>query len=146
MKIMTKNEYQAYLKECANRWYTDKSYTKEKFDADLDSVEILDFDLSNFKLDPEIEKWINILFKEEDIDRNGNLMLRGFSRGEMIDVEKLKLHYGEYGRSLSLWAYSDEEMLLYTYCEGDTTLTLLNNPEIYKKNKHEMLEWYKECT
>ena len=103
------------------------------------------FNLSGFPVKRETAKWINLLFDEETQDRNGNYMLRGFTRIEMSEVSLLKLSFGDYSRSsLNFWAYNDEELLLYTFCEGDTTLTIFTDPEIYKVNKSAMLRWYKE--
>lgn len=140
MKIMTKNEYQAYLKECANRWYTDKSYTKEKFDADLDSVKIKDFDLSKYPVIlPETEKWINILFREDDGD-----LLRGFTLNVGIEMTKLNLSYGNYANAYNFYAYNDAEMLIFTYCEGDTTLQPFATREEYEKAKKEEEVFYEQ--
>lgn len=143
---MTKNEYQQYLKECANHLYTDKTYTKEMFDKDLDSVEIEDFDLSNYPLlEAETKKWINILFKEDSTDRNGNRMLIGFTRCETAEMAKLNLNYGDYANGYSFYAYNDKERLIYTYCEGDTTLKPFATKDEYEKEKSETREWYKEA-
>ena len=144
-KTMTKNEYQTYLKECANRFYTDKHYTKEDMNRDLDSVKILDFDLSKYPLiEAETKKWINILFKEDSTDRNGNRMLIGFTRCETAEMAKLNLNYGDYANGYSFYAYNDKERLIYTYCEGDTTLKPFETQEEYEKEKVETREWYKE--
>jgi len=113
-------------------------------DAELDAVEILPFDLRRFNLDPETEKWINILFKEETTDHNGNYMLRGFTRHEMEEVNHLNAHYGDYANAYSFYAYNDKERLIYTYCEGDTTLALFETEEVYSKAKAETQQWYKE--
>lgn len=143
-RTMTKNEYQAFLKECVGKYWTVPGYNKKEMDDEFDAVEILPFDLQRFNLDPETEKWINILFNEETIDRNGNYMLRGFTCHEMEEVNRLNVHYGDYANTYSFYAYNDKERLIYTYCEGDTTLTLFETAEAYAKAKQETHDWYKE--
>lgn len=100
--------------------------------------------LSKYDLPTEIEKWINILFSEETTDKHGHYMLRGFTQFEGTEMRLLHLHSGEYSRSLSGWAYNNEYKLLYTYCEGDTTLQMFDNEEDYLKEKRETLRWYHE--
>ena len=144
--MMTKNEYKQYLIDCTNRWYTDKTYTKEQYEKDLDSVEIAPLDLSKYyAIKKETKKWINTLFDEEDVDRKGNYMLRGFTRREGVEMQVLGLTYGEYANAYSFYAYNDDEYLIYTYCEGDTTLKPFKTRGEYEKEKAETIEWYKEA-
>ena len=144
-KVMKKNEYKAYLKECASRFYTESTYTKEQYEEDLDNVEIVSLDLSNYPaIKKETAEWINKLFDEEDVDRKGNYMLRGFTRCEGAEMKFLGLTYGDYANAYSFYAYNDKERLIYTYCEGDTTLKPFATQEEYEKEKTETREWYKE--
>lgn len=142
---MTKNQYQEYVKELAGRYWNESDYTWEQFNADCDAVKILPFDLSVYsQLSEERQKWINALFNEEDTDRNGNYMLRGFTRNEWQEMQKLELSYGDYSRDgLSFWAYNKADRLIYTYCEGDTTLKIFADDESYQKEYSETLNWYK---
>ena len=146
MKRMTKNEYKKYMEECANRVWTEPGYTMEKYNSDLDAVEILPLDLSKFpQLSEETIKWINIFFDEEDTDRNGEYMLRGFTRSPWKTMEKLGLSYGDYAYGdLSYWAYNNNQRLIFTYCEGDTTLKMFATQEEYDKKYASTLAWYKE--
>lgn len=144
MSKMTKNEYQKYMRECASKLYTVPGYTMDDYHRELDAVEILPLDLKRFNLDPETEKWINILFTHEDEDRNGNYMLLGFTQNDGIEIAKLDLLYGDYANAYSYYAYNDKEMLLFTYCEGDTTLTLFETTKAYAKAKQESQKWYEE--
>lgn len=146
MTKMTKNEYKKFVEECANRYWKEDGYTWDNYNKDCDSVEILPPDLSKFEqLTTETKKWINILFTEEDEDGRKNFMMRGFTRNEWMEMQKLGLSYGDYGRDgLSFWAYNNTEYLIYTYCEGDTTLTILPDKESYEKEYNHTLNWYKE--
>ena len=145
MKRMTKNEYKEYMKECANRVWTEPGYTMERYNADLDAVEILPLDLSRFpQLSEESVKWINALFEEEDTDRDGNYMLRGFTRCESAEVNKLNCNFGDYANAYSFFAYNNNEYLIYTYCEGDTTLIIYPNKASYDKGYKKTHAWYKE--
>ncbi len=142
---MTKNQYQEYVKKCASRWHNEAGYTKEKFDADINAVKILPLDLSKFLcLSDRSISWINKLFTEETTDRDGNYMLRGFTYREMSEVIALKCKYGEYAQGLNFFAYNEEECFIYTYCEGDTTITLFPDRESYKAAYRKTLKWYSE--
>ena len=142
---MTKNEYKAYMKKCANRYWTEPGYNKDEMDADLDAVEIIPLDLGKYRLSSHIREWINKLFDEEDTDKNGNYMLRGFTQIERTEMSVLGLHYGDYSQCLNFWAYNDKERLVYTFCEGDTTLKMFETQEGYEKEKADCVAWYKEA-
>lgn len=143
---MTKNEYQEYMKELANKVYSDSNYSIKQYKADLDEVEILPLDLSAYPaIKEKTAKLINALFTEEDTDRNGNYMLRGFTRQESAEVNALGCSFGDYADCYSFFAYNAKEYFIYTYCEGDTTLTLYSDAESYSKGYEENYAWYKEA-
>ena len=145
MKRMTRNEYQEYMKKCASKLYDGSGYTMKDYNRDCDSVEIIPLDLSKYpQLSENTIKWANMLFTEEDTDRNGNYMLRGFTHHEYAEAKALGCSIGDYGNGYSLWAYNDKEYLIYTYCEGDTTLTILSDKETYDKEYKRTYNWYKE--
>lgn len=139
---MTRNEAKRFLQEQTNRWYKGEITTDEYRAIDIDYVPL---DLSTYPaITKETEKWINILFDEESTDRKGNYMLRGFAQNPRMEREKLNLVVGAYDHGCSWWAYNDQEMLIYTYCEGDTTLQMFSTREAYEMEKAETLRWYKE--
>ena len=147
MKRMTRNEYHEYLKKCVNRAYDkNDSYTFENYWNE--EIETIPLDLSAYpRIKDETKKHIDKLFDEETTDKNGNYMLRGF-HGDNIkrwnhekEVLGLYCHYGFYYAGCG---WNDEEMLLYTFCEGDTTLTLFNNREQYEKQKAETESFFME--
>ena len=142
---MTKNEYQEFVKKCAERYWNEPGYTMEKMNADCDAIEILPLDLSAYpQIDEETGKWINALFKEEDTDRNGNYMLRGFTRHEMAEVDRLGLYYGDYANAYSFFAFNDDKYLIYEYTEGDTTLKIFPDKESYQREYNATLSWFRE--
>lgn len=143
---MTHNEYQLLLKENANRIY-DKNddYGLKQYTEDADNVEIIGFDLSDYNLPKEIEKYINISFTKERKDRNGAYGLQGFACGEddlYNTIVKLKLKYKDYG--YSGYGYNDDLKLYLTYTEGDLFLILFKTKEEYDSSFTEMVNWYKE--
>lgn len=141
---MKRNDYKHYMQELASKVHKDPKYTIEMYKADLNAVTIDPLDLSRFKqLKPNTCKVINILFDEEDTDRNGNYMLRGFTNHGASEIEKLNCKYGDYTNGYSYYAYNNEELLIYTYCEGDTTLTLYQDKESYDIGYKETHNWYK---
>jgi hypothetical protein len=71
-------------------------------------------------------------------------MLRGFTHHPDAEKVKLNLIYGDYADCYSFYAYNDAEMIIYTYCEGDTTLTLFNDPVKYEAEKADCKKWWRE--
>ena len=147
---MTRKQYIQHVQRCADRYWVDDNYTWEDYkrDTDEENFTILPLDLEKFTaiLD-ETKKWINILFKDEDEDADGNYMLRGSCIGDSlmyVEKNRLNLTYGDYGNYYSYFAYNDAEMLIYTFCEGDTTLTLFMDRESYMINKADTQKWYAE--
>lgn len=146
MKRMTRNEFQEYMKANASRLWNEPGYTMADYNRDCDEVEIIPLDLSKYPLLSENSiKWINKLFTEEDTDRKGNYMLRGFTHHEYAELKALGCSVGDYGNGYSLWGYNSDECFIFTYCEGDTTLTLLPDRESYEREYKETLKWYKEA-
>ncbi len=144
----TRNEMHEILEKAANDYYTGKitlsEYRELKFD-------IIPFDFSAFpQVKTDTAKYINSYFGEEDTDKKGNCMFRGFI-GDNLDTwyrdkEKLSLNYAPYGFYYSGFGFNDAEMLIYTWCEGDTTLTMFNDREKYLKERAETEKWFEENT
>ena len=42
------------------------------------------------------------------------------------------------------FGFNDEEMLIYTWCEGDTTLAIFNDRETYQKERVATEKWFDE--
>lgn len=146
MPQLTKNEAKKYLQELANRYWKEKGMTRKEYDRLCGEVSILPLNLTMYpQLSEESIKWINLLFDEEDTDSDGNYMLRGFTRREILEMEKLGMNYGDYADAYSFYAYNDKEFMVYTYCEGDTTLKIFADKASYDKEKAECLAWWKEA-
>lgn len=145
---MTRNEYHKYLQKCVSRAYDPHdSYSFE--DYWKEDIEIIPLDLSAYpQIKEDTAKYINVAFDKEDTDKNGNYMLRGFIGDSLkkwnSEKEKLNLNYAPYGFYYSGFGFNDEEMLIYTWCEGDTTLTLFNDRETYQKEREEIEKWFDE--
>ena len=143
---MTHNEYQEFLKKMASKIFSDKNYTYSDYLKDANSIEVLPFNLEKFNLTEDIEKCINVYFKEEYIDKDGIYSLKGFS--ESVDewhrlTDKLGLKR-EMGYYYSGYCHNDNLNFYMTYCEGDLYLKLFDNKEIYKKSLNETIKWYEE--
>jgi len=128
---MTHNEYSDFLKANASKVWTKDDYGMKEFDEDADRVDILPFDLSEYScLSKETALYINKYFTKEDTDRNGRRMFRGFvgdnTSAWELEKETLKIqsHFGFY---YSGYGKNENEYIIYTWCEGDTTLTVFKN-------------------
>ena len=107
--------------------------------------EIADLDLSAYSLNEDTKRIANVNFMEETEDRNGNYMLSGHWMSDLCYqfAEKCKFdltHVDGY----SAYAYSDEQMAVFTYCEGDITLTPYTNRESYEREKERTIKFYNE--
>ena len=107
--------------------------------------EIAPLDLSKYKVNEKTIKVLNANFMEESKDRNGNYMLKGhwlcdlcfqFAERCKFDLVLVDLY--------SAYAYSDEQMAIFTYCEGDITLTLFTETHAYEVEKAETKKFYEE--
>lgn len=110
-----------------------------------DEYEIIPLDLSAYSLNETTQKIANVIFTEETTDRNGEYMLSGnwygdksYAFASQCDFE---LHQVSY---YSSYAFSDEQMAVFTYTEGDITLTLFTDREKYEKEKADTIKFYKE--
>ena len=148
---MTRNEYKDYVRKCISRASDPNDpYSWADYKNIDNSVEILPLDLSDYPaIRVETAERINKWFDEEDVDRNENYMLRGFTGSDnfgLADKEMSLLNIEpHYPSAYSFYGFNDTELLIYTWCEGDTTLTLFKDRIKYEVAKAETIAWYKEA-
>lgn len=111
-----------------------------------DEYEIIPLDLSAYSLKDNTQKIANTIFTEETTDKNGEYMLIGHWCGENKSYVFAKqcdfeIHQVD---GYSTYAFSDEQMAVFTYCEGDIYLTLFTDKEKYETEKRETIKFYKE--
>ena len=106
--------------------------------------DILDLDLSKYHLRDITRKVVNNNFMEETVNRNGDYMLSGhwwanlsYSFADKCGFDLTVVD------SYSAYAFSDEQMALFTYCEGDINFTPFADMESYMKEKKETIKFYK---
>ena len=140
-RIKRKN-YRKFMDSCVDKLYKGIMTMDEYRNMEIE------FEPIDFSLYPHItektQEMIEKLFTEEDTDRNGNYMLRGFTYHPYNEKVWLNMVLGDGGNSYSWWAFNNAEMLIYTYCEGDTTITLCKTREAYETEKERSKEFYKE--
>ena len=143
---ITREDAEKYYDELVNKYYKGE-ISWNKYKELWDDVELLPYDLYKFtQLKGDTIVWINKLFqKAPETNRRGNFMLRGFTRCEGTEMNLLGLTYGDYADAISFYAYNDEEMLVYEYTEGDTTLVICSDKESYENEKQFTHDWYKEA-
>ena len=132
MKYIPRNEYYKMIRETGCI-------------PDENEYEIADLDLSAYKLSETTARIANVNFMEETENRNGEYMLSGHWMSDLCYqfAEKCKFdltHVDGY----SAYAYSDEQMAVFTYCEGDITLTPYTNRESYEREKERTIKFYEE--
>ena len=130
-KKINRNDYFKMLSECNRR--------------DIEArYDILDLDLSKYYLREITQKVVNNNFMEETVNRNGDYMLSGhwwanlsYSFADKCGFDLTVVD------SYSAYAFSDEQMAVFTYCEGDINFTPFADMESYLKEKKETIKFYK---
>ena len=132
MKYISRNEYYKMIRE-TGRIPDEKEY------------EIADLDLSAYKLSETTARIANANFMEETENRNGEYMLSGHWMSDLsyAFAKKCKFDLVQVD-GYSSYAYSDEQMAVFTYCEGDITLTPYTNREAYEREKERTIKFYRE--
>ena len=112
---------------------------------DEKEYEIADLDLSAYKLSETTSRIANTNFMEETENRNGEYMLSGHWMSDLsyAFAKKCKFDLVQVD-GYSSYAYSDEQMAVFTYCEGDITLTPYTNREAYEREKERTIKFYRE--
>lgn len=130
MKTVSRNEYFKLIGELGVK----------KIESEY---EIAPLDLSEYKLNETTQRIVDNNFMEETTDRNGNYMLCGHWLSDLCyTFAKLcKFNLAQID-GYSSYAYSDEQMAVFTYCEGDITLTPFTNKADYEKEKAAMIKFY----
>lgn len=107
--------------------------------------EIIPLDLAAYSLNEDIKRIANANFMEEAENRDGDYMLKGHWLSDLSYVFarkcSLTLHHVN---AYNAFAYSDEQMCVFTYCEGDITLTPYQDREKYEEEKKSTFAFYKE--
>lgn len=130
-KKINRNDYFKMLSECNRR--------------DIEArYDILDLDLSKYHLREITQKVVNNNFMEETVNRNGDYMLSGHWRANLSYSFADKCGFDlTVVDSYSAYAFSDEQMAVFTYCEGDINFTPFADMESYLKEKKETIKFYK---
>lgn len=132
MKKVTRNEYFNYIRETG-------IIPKD------DEMEIIPLDLSKYHLSEDTVRIANANFTEETTNRNGEYMLSGHWISDLSYQFAKKCNFNLIQvDGYSSYAYSDEQMAVFTYCEGDITLTPYENKSDYEKGKERIIKYYKE--
>lgn len=107
---------------------------------------ILSFDLSEYHLSKDTKRLANWKFMEEKTDRNGHYMLAGYWKDNYCYgfAEKCALDLVMVN-CYQAYAYSDEQMVVFDYCEGDVTLKPFTDWRAYEKEKAETIAFYRKA-
>ena len=132
MKYIPRNEYYKMIRE-TGRIPDEKEY------------EIADLDLSAYKLSETTARIANANFMEETENRNGEYMLSGHWMSDLsyAFAKKCKFDLVQVD-GYSSYAYSDKQMAVFTYTEGDIYLTLFTDREKYETEKARTIKFYEE--
>lgn len=110
-----------------------------------DEYEILPLNLSEYHLNEDTVRIANANFMEETTDKDGYYMLSGHWLSDLSYqfAKKCKFDLVQVD-GYSAYAYSDEQMAIFTYTEGDIYLTPFSIKEKYEEKKAEIIQFYQE--
>lgn len=132
MKQISRNDYYKLIRETGR-------IPKE------DEYEIIPLDLSVYHVNETTTRIANANFSEETTNRNGEYMLAGHWWRDLSYqfAEKCKFDLVQVD-GYSSYAYSDEQMAVFTYTEGDICLTLFTDKAKYEAEKSSTIKFYEE--
>lgn len=110
-----------------------------------DEYEILSLDLSAYSLNEITKRIVDIQFTEETTNKYGNYMLCGHWFGDKSYQFALQCGFKlTQVDGYSSYAYSDEQMAVFTYAEGDIYFIPFTDREKYEKEKERTIKFYEE--
>lgn len=110
-----------------------------------DEYEILPLDLSKYHLSETTQRIADANFMEEMENRNGFYMLSGHWFSDLCYQFASKCSFDlTHVDGYSAYAFSDEQMAVFTYTEGDIYLTLFENKADYEAEKADTIKFYEE--
>lgn len=132
MEMITRNEYYSRIRETG-------CIPKD------DEVGIIPLDLSSYDLSEDTKRIADINFSEETTNRNGDYMLAGHWMSDLSYqfAKKCKFDLVQVD-GYSSYAYSDEQMAVFTYTEGDIYLTPFTDKAKYEAEKERTIRFYEE--
>ena len=142
MRKMTHNEYAKYCREAMEKYWNSGSF--KDFKKDIKDIEVIPYELSEYpKLSEESKNGINALFAEEDVDKNGKRLFKGFCNTEIIWKvrERLGIHVKE-GNYISGYGVNNDEYLILSWCEGDIFLQVFSTEDEFRKEDASCREFY----
>ena len=129
VQLISRNDYFNMLREGKN----------------VKDYDILPLDLSAYSLSETTQRIANNNFMEETTNRNGEYMLSGHWLSDLCYAFASKCDFELHQiDGYSAYAFSDEQMAVFTYCEGDINLTPFTDREKYEKEKTDTIKFYKE--
>lgn len=110
-----------------------------------DEYEILPLDLSKYHLSETTQRIADANFMEEMENRNGFYMLSGHWFSDLCYQFASKCNFDlTHVDGYSAYAYSDEQLAVFTYTEGDIYLTLFEDKADYEAEKESTIKFYEE--
>lgn len=133
VRLMSHNQYLAYMQHNANRLYADDSYSVEDYRRDADRVEVLPFRLERFKLDAFIEEYVNKRFTSISYTPEGDACLQ-CSITSSVGADFIAQALGceaVCNQGYSGFFKNDTQRLILEFCEGEASLLICGSQKTY---------------
>lgn len=110
-----------------------------------DEYKIIPLDLSQYHLSEVTKRIADNNFMEETKNSRGNYMLCGHWLDDLCFQFAAKCGFNLHQvDAYNAYAYSDEQMAIFTYCEGDISLTPFSEKGNYEAEKKETIHFYEK--
>ena len=144
VRVMSHNQYQAFLQHNANRLCEDAGYTLEDYRRDAEGVELLPFRLEQFDLDSGVQDFINQRFTSISYTPAGDACLQCHvtsSVGSRFIADALGCEL-VCNQGFSGFYKNDRSRLLLEFCEGSVSLLICGSQKSYAAQLAEFNRFY----
>lgn len=138
--LISRNEYCKKMQEAVATGF------KSAIEEVEENYEISAIDFEGYDaLNAATKRLVDINFLEETTDRHGEYMICGHWPGNFMHQFATKCGFDlTQIDGYSAYAFSDEQMAVITYCEGDVYFSPYKDKNLYEKRKQETIRFYKE--
>lgn len=144
VRLMTRNQYQAYLERNARRVNGDEGYSMEDFRRDARLVEVLPFLLEGFGLDDEVQGLINEYFDSVSYLGNGDACFM-CSVGSSMGVSLIAEAFGcevVCNQGFDGFYKNDNDRFLLGFWDGEISFLICASQKNYEAQLAELRQFY----
>lgn len=144
VRVLSHNQYQAFLQNNATRLYEDVSYTLEDYRRDADGVEVMPFRLEQFGLSSDVQEFINKRFASISYTSTGDACLRCHVNST-VGVKFMADALGcdvVCNQEFNGFYKNDKNKFILEFCDGNVSLLICSSQKSYATQLAEFNQFY----